>query len=94
MSRNIVLVTVDSLRADHCGFNGGDPELTPTLDDLAENGLVFENAFAPGPRTPSSMPVLMTGAFPSAQTGAFSWQSRWDRIRKHLGTHRDRKSVV
>ena len=88
MSRNIVLVTVDSLRADHCGFNGGDPELTPTLDDLAENGLVFENAFAPGPRTPSSMPVLMTGEFPSAQNGEFSWHSRWDRIRKHLGTHR------
>jgi len=88
VSRNIVLVTVDSLRADHCGFNGGDPELTPTLDDLAENGLVFENAFAPGPRTPSSMPVLMTGEFPSAQNGEFSWHSRWDRIRKHLGTHR------
>jgi len=81
-------VTVDSLRADHCGFNGGDPGLTPTLDDLAEDGLVFEKAFAPGPRTPSSMPVLMTGEFPSAQTGEFSWRSRWDRIRKHLGTHR------
>lgn len=88
MSRNIVLVTVDSLRADHCGFTGGDAELTPTLDRLAEEGVVFENTFAPGPRTPSSMPVLMTGEFPSAQIGSFSWQSRWDRIRKHLGTHR------
>jgi len=88
MSRNIALVTIDSLRADHCGFNGEDSELTPTLDELAEESVVFQNAFAPGPRTPSSMPVLMTGRFPSVQTGSFSWQSRWDRIRKHLGTHR------
>jgi arylsulfatase len=87
MKRNVVLLTVDSLRADHCGFNGSEYDLTPKLDELADNGLVFENAFAPGPRTPSSMPVLLTGAFPPEQSGPFSWQNRWDRIRKHLSTH-------
>jgi len=86
--RNIVLVTVDSLRADHCGFNGSKYDLTPTLDDLAAEGIVFENAYAPGPRTPSSVPVLLTGAFPSDRAGSSAWQARWDRIRRHLSTHR------
>ncbi|WP_251328875.1 sulfatase [Haloplanus pelagicus] len=63
MSENVILVTVDSLRADHCGFLGADRDLTPTLDAMAADGLVFEQAFAPGPRTPSSMPVVFTGEF-------------------------------
>ena len=46
---NIVLVTVDSLRADHCGFMGYEEDTTPTMDAMAEDGLVLENAIAPGP---------------------------------------------
>lgn len=65
MSRNIVLVTVDSLRADHCGFMGYERDTTPTLDQLAMDGIVFENAIAPGPRTPESMPVIFTGEYPA-----------------------------
>ena len=38
---NVVVVTVDSLRADHCGFLSGDDGLTPTLDCLAADGVVF-----------------------------------------------------
>jgi len=88
MTRNLVLVTVDSLRADHCGFVHPNCNLTPMLDSLAEESIVFENAFAPGPRTPSSMPIINTGEFPSYRSEQSSWQSRWDRIRKHLNTHR------
>ncbi|NHN46527.1 sulfatase [Halostella sp. JP-L12] len=102
MSRNVVLVTVDSLRADHCGFladegPGGEHDLTPMLDSLAEESLVFERAFAPGPRTPSSMPAIFTGEFyrPTDQ-GVYSnweekstrWQARRRRIASHLGRFR------
>jgi len=59
--RNIILVTVDSLRIDHCGFFDPEFDLTPALDALAKDGMTFENAIAPGPRTPSSMPVVWTG---------------------------------
>lgn len=58
---DIVLVTVDSLRADHCSFAGYHRETTPTLDELARGGTVFENAVAPGPSTPESMPAVFTG---------------------------------
>lgn len=97
MSRNIILVTVDSLRADHCGFMGASRDLTPTLDTLAADSLVFERAFAPGPRTPSSMPVIFTGQFfrPS-ELGVYAdweqkssrWRARRERIGRHLGRFR------
>jgi len=67
--RSVVLVTVDSLRADHCSYWGYDRETTPTLDGMAESGLVFERAVAPGPSTYESMPAVFTGrhmtTFPS-----------------------------
>ena len=59
--RNIVLITLDSLRANHCSFMGYHRDTTPTLDKMAKRGLVFENAIAPGPRTIPSMPQIFTG---------------------------------
>jgi len=59
--RNVVLVTVDSLRADHCSYWGYDRETTPTLDRMAGDGVVFEQAIAPGPSTYESMPAVFTG---------------------------------
>ncbi|KXA94712.1 hypothetical protein AKJ65_03680 [candidate division MSBL1 archaeon SCGC-AAA259E19] len=59
--RNIVMVTFDSLRADHCGFMGYERNTTPNLDKMAEEGLYFENAIAPGPGTPVSIFGSFTG---------------------------------
>ncbi|WP_197428354.1 sulfatase [Halapricum sp. CBA1109] len=56
-----MLVTYDSLRADHCGFMGYDRETTPTLDEMADSGVVFENAVASGVPTIASMTSVMTG---------------------------------
>lgn len=61
MTRNIVLVTYDSLRADHCGFMGYERDTTPTLDQMAKEGVVYENAVASGVPTISSMTAVMTG---------------------------------
>jgi len=59
--RNVVLVTYDSLRADHCGFMGYERPTTPTIDRMAEAGVVFENAVASGVPTIASMTAVMTG---------------------------------
>ena len=61
--RNIVLITLDSLRADHCSFMGYHRETTPTMDRMAKKGLVFENAIAAGTGTPESMIGAFTGRF-------------------------------
>jgi len=61
--RNIILITLDSLRADHCSFMGYYRETTPTMDKMARRGLVFENAIAGGVGTPESMMGAFTGSF-------------------------------
>lgn len=60
---NIVLITIDSLRADHV-FT--DAAATPTLEALAREGIAYECAFAQGPFTTFSMPSLFTSRYPSA----------------------------
>lgn len=91
MSDNLILVTIDSLRADHCGYvSGDDRSLTPVLDGLAEEGVAYRNAIAPGPRTPSSLPPLFTGVFHQYRDWGTSgdWRRRRQRIGEHLTRHR------
>ncbi|WP_135855380.1 sulfatase [Halorussus salinus] len=68
--RNVVLLTIDSIRADHCGFAGGDGNLTTHMDRLADEGLTFENAVAPAPATHGSATTFLTGEFPIEREGA------------------------
>ena len=67
--RNIVLITIDDLRAANCSFMGYKRKTTPTLDKMAEEGLYFKNAIAPGPNTPSSMKAIFTGRYLEVDTG-------------------------
>lgn len=62
-NRNIVLITLDSLRADHCSFMGYHRKTTPTMDKMAKNGLYFENAIASGVATGPSMMGAFTGEY-------------------------------
>ncbi|WP_157744140.1 sulfatase [Halopenitus persicus] len=91
-SPNIVLVSIDSLRADHCGFLGDDRGLTPTMDALAEEGVAYEHAVAPGPQTFSSMPAVFTGRPRTPTTlERYPQDSHWERrlaaIDEHLGRY-------
>lgn len=88
--RNTVLVTMDSLRADHCSYWGYDRETTPTLDRMAEEGVAFTNAVSPGPSTPESMPVSFTGEYPIRPERADDKSllaSRRETIRRHMQAH-------
>lgn len=79
--RDVVLVTVDSLRADRCGFMGSTAGLTPTMDRLAENGLLFENAISPAGSTRGSSTSFLTGQYPISRPTA---STRTDAIRQHV----------
>ena len=61
--RNIVLITLDSVRADHCSFMGYHRKTTPTLDWMARKGLYFKNAITSGVGTPTSMVGVFTGDY-------------------------------
>ena len=60
----ILVVAVDGLRADHLGLYGYDRDTSPTLDALAEEGLVFRNAFASAPLRVPAHVSLLTGCQP------------------------------
>jgi arylsulfatase A-like enzyme/Tfp pilus assembly protein PilF len=61
---NVLLVTIDTLRADHIGAYGAKNVETPTIDRLALNGVLFENAYSQVPLTLASHTSLLTGTFP------------------------------
>ena len=63
---NVLVVVVDALRADHLGSYGHPGGLTPALDELARESVVFEQAFASAPSTRASMASMFTGAPPVA----------------------------
>ena len=62
--RLILLLTVDTLRADRLGAYGSPLGLTPALDGLAARSQVFTNAFAPAPLTLPSVAAMLTSRYP------------------------------
>jgi arylsulfatase A-like enzyme/stage V sporulation protein SpoVS len=61
--RDIVLISVDALRADHVGAYGYQRPTTPHLDALAKEGVRFEHAYAATPHTSYSVTSMMTGKY-------------------------------
>src|SRR5437773_1282447 len=62
--RNLLLVTLDTTRADHIGCYGFAAAKTPTIDGLARRGTLFEQAYAQAPLTMVSHTGMMTGRYP------------------------------
>jgi arylsulfatase A-like enzyme len=61
---NVVLIVVDSLRADALGPQGSQPSVSPRIDRLASEGLRFERAIAPASWNLPSLSSLVTSAYP------------------------------
>lgn len=61
---NVLLITIDTLRADHVGAYGASGVATPTLDRLAARGVLFPRAFSAVPVTLASHATLLTGRNP------------------------------
>jgi choline-sulfatase len=61
---SIILVSIDTLRADHVGAYGAKTGATPNLDALAADGVLFENALTPVPVTLPAHASMLTGLLP------------------------------
>ena len=61
---NVLLITIDTVRADHVGCYGYSNIQTPTLDSLAHDGIVFERAISQVPLTWPSHTAILTGTYP------------------------------
>ena len=63
---SLLYITIDCLRADHVGFLGYRRAITPNMDRLAAESIVFGNALAAGSPTYYAFPSLLAGRFPTA----------------------------
>jgi arylsulfatase A-like enzyme/tetratricopeptide (TPR) repeat protein len=87
----IVLVTIDTLRADHVGCYGADGAETPHLDAMAAEGTRFETAISPAPITLPSHATLLTGRDPPQHgvrnNGFFELAEDVPTLAEHLRGH-------
>lgn len=63
---DVILITIDALRADHLGIYGYDRPTSPHLDALAREAVVVRSDISQAPYTKASMASLFTGLFPSS----------------------------
>ena len=61
---NVILITIDTVRADHLGCYGNQNIQTPTLDALGHDGVIFDRAIAQVPLTWPSHTAILTGLYP------------------------------
>ncbi len=69
---NVVLILVDTLRADGLHLGGNPREVSPNLDALAARGTVFESAYSAAPWTVPSTATVLTGLTPAEHGLGFS----------------------
>ena len=62
--RNVLLISIDTCRADHLSCYGYKSKTTPNIDALAAEGILFENVIAPYPLTLPSHSSMLTGTIP------------------------------
>jgi arylsulfatase A-like enzyme len=82
---NVVLVVVDTLRADKLGVYGNELGLTPHMDAFAQKGVVFENASSHAPWTLPAMASLLTSLYP-LQHGAGGFLPRFTSLDPRVRT--------
>ncbi len=61
---NVLVITLDTTRADHLGCYGHRGVQTPIMDALAQRGVMFANAFTPSPSTLPAHGTIFTGLYP------------------------------
>ena len=73
---NIVLLTLDTLRADHLSCYGYERETSPFIDKIANEGILFEECIATSSWTLPSHASLFTGLFPSEHGAIYSAEDK------------------
>ena len=71
---NLLLISIDTLRADHLGAYGRERNPSPNIDALARDGLLFERAYSQSPKTAPSHMSILTGVVPDVH-GVENWEN-------------------
>jgi HEAT repeat protein len=81
---DIILITIDALRADRLGIYGSTKNLTPNLDALAKKSVVFSRAYAPSPTSSYSLASLFCSRYAFGQMN--DAPARWMTLAEHLAS--------
>jgi arylsulfatase A-like enzyme len=82
--KNLIIILIDALRADHLGCYGYQRNTSPFIDSLAKQGMVFEKFFSNSSFTRESLCVLFTGRLPSS-SGSTGWWAAPPKAIKSIG---------
>ena len=63
--RNVILIGIDALRADHLGCYGYRRNTSPAIDLLSKEGILFEKCFSQAPNTTPSFMSMLTSLYPT-----------------------------
>ncbi len=83
---NIILITIDALRADHLGSYGYPRKTSPYIDKLANKEVMFTQAISAGVWTGESVPSILTGVYPSVHQ-MYDWNTSRKAFIKTLPQH-------
>lgn len=78
---NVLLISVDSLRADHLGVYGYGRDTSPNIDGIAARSTVFTNAFTQAPWTLPSHFSILTGLYPARHQVVYTKSALGDDVR-------------
>lgn len=84
---NVILISIDATRADRLSCNGYPLRLTPNIDKLAQEGVIFRQAYCFGGSTTSSMGAIFTSRFPYWPLQVPGGGPRWS-VKHHYGYSR------
>jgi len=73
---NVILISIDTLRADHLGCYGYDKDTSPALDVLCEESVVFEETIAQAPSTLHSHASMLTSLLPHHHQATWAGKTR------------------
>jgi choline-sulfatase len=72
---NILLISIDTLRADHLSCYGNPNMTSPTIDKFSKNSVLFQSHFSQAPTTTASHMTIFTSLYPSAH-GLKNWEDQ------------------
>jgi arylsulfatase len=61
---NVIILSIETLRADHLGIYGYSRDTTPNIDRFFKDSFIFENTITPTPKTNPSLAAMLTGLYP------------------------------
>ena len=82
---NVILISIDTLRADRLGAYGHPRPTSPAIDALARESILFERAYSQSPKTASSHMSVFTSLYPSGH-GVVNWEENGFRLSPQIPT--------